>query len=331
MTTYYDDTDLTGSGEFAEPTVTLSTEFTVGDGTANSIRARFPALAGATVLGRIYNASNTLLFSASSFDTTTADAWNSATISGGLALSAGTYRVCQVVTRYIAKGGFFSGGAITRGSITGNRGMFDSGDVAPTQASTATYFVDWDFTAGGGGSAITVIDLASGPRFRSATETTVFGAALVDPPGGARWRSGVEAAVLGVAASDSAGRALVRSADGAGVVSGFAAGDLPGGLRVRSAAETILTGVAVGDTPGRVSARSATESVAIGTLLPVTFADAIAGMRARSGRETILTPVPAPISDVTPIIVPVRRVRAEPRVRRGTYIVKVEEVTNATD
>jgi hypothetical protein len=331
VTNFFTDTDLSGAGEFLESgvTLTLSDEFTLPACTINWIRSRFPAIAGGALpKPRIYDATDTAIFSAATFDTSTDDAWNQATV--GQSVSAGTYRVAQVVlSRYMAKSGFYSGGAVTRGSITANRGMFTTGDAAPTSASTASYLMDVDITTGG--SAITIIDLASGPRFRSAMETTVFGAALADPPSSARWRSGVEAAVLGVAVSDFAGRALARSADGAGVVSGFAAGDLPGGLRVRSAVETILTGVGVGDTPGRVLARSATESVAIGTLLPVTFADAIAGMRARSGRETILTPAPTPITDVPPIIVPVRRVRAEPRVRRGTYIVKVEEVTNATD
>lgn len=153
MTNFYTDADLSGAGEFAEATVTLATEFTLPAGTIASVRARFPAVAGATVLMRIYSSGGSLLASAPGFDSTTVDAWNTATISGGLVVSAGTYRVCQVVTRYIALGGFFSGGSITRSGMTAVQGRFDSGDVAPASTSTATYFVDIDFTASGGATA----------------------------------------------------------------------------------------------------------------------------------------------------------------------------------
>lgn len=329
MTNFFTDTDLTGAGEFLESgvTLTLSDEFTLPACTINWIRSRFPTIAGGALpKPRIYDSGGSAIFSATTFDTSADDAWNQATV--GLSVSAGTYRVAQVVlSRYMAKSGFYSGGSVTRGSITGNRGMFANGDTAPTSASTASYLMDVDITVGGG-SATTIIDLAGGLRFRSATETTVFGAAFADPPNGVRWRSGVETAVLGVAVSDSPGRFLTRSADGAGVVSGIAAGDLPGGLRARSVQESVLIGVAVGDTPGRFLARSATESVAIGALLPVTVVDAAGGMRVRSGRETILTPAPAPIGSLTPIVVPVRKVRAEPRVSRGAYTIHVRKEGN---
>lgn len=161
---FWTDTDLSGAGEFAEATVSLALRVTVPAGRFDYLRARFPAVAGATVLGRIYDASNTLLFSASAFDTTVADAWNNATISGGLTVAAGTYRLTQVVTRYVAKGGIFSGGNVVRGSFTGLDSRFDSGDVAPSQASTAGYFVDAGFTASGSGisqALPVVIDLSS--------------------------------------------------------------------------------------------------------------------------------------------------------------------------
>lgn len=154
MTNFYTDADLAGAGEFAEAAVALATEFTLPAGTIASVRSRFPAVAGATVLMRIYNASNTLLASASAFDSTTVDAWNTATISGGLVVSAATYRVCIVATRYIALGGFFSGGSIARSSMTAVQGRFDSGDVAPASTSTATYFVDIDFTPAAAGGAV---------------------------------------------------------------------------------------------------------------------------------------------------------------------------------
>lgn len=149
MTNFFTDADLSGAGEFAEATVTLATEYTLPAGTIASVRSRFPAVAGATVLMRIYSSGGTLLASASGFDTTTVDTWNTATIAGGLVVTAGTYRACIVVTRYIALGGFFSGGSITRSGMTAVQGRFDSGDVAPASTSTASYFVDIDFTASG--------------------------------------------------------------------------------------------------------------------------------------------------------------------------------------
>jgi hypothetical protein len=164
------DADLSGTGEFAEPTVSLALRVTVPAGRFDYLRARFPALAGATVLGRIYDASDALLWPIADsgvtgvFDTTTVDAWNKATISGGLSVAAGTYRLTQVVTRYVAKGGIFSGGNVVRGSFTGLDSRFDSGDVAPSQSSAAGYFVDAGFTASSAGisqALPTVIDLSS--------------------------------------------------------------------------------------------------------------------------------------------------------------------------
>ncbi|MFL6145575.1 MAG: hypothetical protein ACJ72N_27405 [Labedaea sp.] len=158
------DADLSGAGEFAEAAVSLALRVTVPAGRFDYLRARFPAVAGATVLGRIYDASGATLFSTSAFDTTTVDAWNKATISGGLSVAAGTYRLTQVVTRYVAKGGIFSGGNVVRGSFTGLESRFDSGDVAPSQSSAAGYFVDAGFTASSAGisqALPTVIDLSS--------------------------------------------------------------------------------------------------------------------------------------------------------------------------
>lgn len=148
MVTYFLDSDLSGAGEFAEATVTLALRVTVPAGTFTYVRARFPAVAGDTPLARIYNASNTLLFSGS-FDTTAADNWNNATISGGLHVAAGTYKICKVVTRYIAKSGFFSGGAVVRGVISADAGLFTSGDAAPSNTSAAAYIVDANFVPDG--------------------------------------------------------------------------------------------------------------------------------------------------------------------------------------
>jgi hypothetical protein len=178
MVNFFTDTDLIGAGEFLEATVSLATEYTLPAGTIASVRSKFPAVAGATVLMRIYNASGTLLASASAFDTTTVDAWNTATISGGLTISASTIRVVIVVTRYIALGGFFSGGAITRGSIQANRGLSDSGDVAPATASNTSYFCDIDFTAGSGPVAATAALTASSVLSATGIRTQLPTAAL---------------------------------------------------------------------------------------------------------------------------------------------------------
>jgi hypothetical protein len=154
MTFFFTDADLAGAGEFVEGTVSLAAEFTVPAGTINAIRARFPAVAGSTPLPRVYTAGGTNLFAAvTAFDTTMADAWNSATPVAPIAVGASTIRVTQVVTRYIAVSGLLAS-PITRNGVTANRSLFDGGDVAPSQASTAWYGLDIDFTAAGGGTTI---------------------------------------------------------------------------------------------------------------------------------------------------------------------------------
>jgi hypothetical protein len=329
VTAFYTDADLTGSGEFAEPTVTLSTRLTVPDGTFNTVRSRFPALAGATVKPRIYSDAGTLLWpatlgTAAPFDTTTNDAWNSATISGGLSVSAGTYRLCQVVTRYVALGGFFSGGSITRGSITGIQGTFDGGDVFPASTSTATYFVDGDFTAGGGSSAVTVIDLASVPmRMARAAEGVASGVLSVDAPGMIRTLNPAAAVALGVNSADSPGllRAL-RGSESAAFGVGFA--DAPSLSRLLVPSAAVLSGLVSSDTPGLLRTLSASASV----LSPATAPDSPGTLRILSPSATTAEIAP-PVSSLTPIVVPVRRVRAEPRVVRGAFIVQVRKEGNS--
>lgn len=150
MATFFTDADLTGAGEFVEPEVWLATEVTVPDGTA-SFRWRWPAIAPVvTPQIRVYDAGGTLVAGPISFDTTTTSAWNTAGSGSPVSLSAGTYRVVVNTTRYPARSGFFSGGSITRGDITGVQSRFGSPGSAPTSMSTATYFVDVDFTATAG-------------------------------------------------------------------------------------------------------------------------------------------------------------------------------------
>lgn len=148
MTTFYTDADLVGYGEFVEAQVSLATEFTLPAGTISRFRWHFPAVApSVTPAIRLYNAAGTLLASVP-LDTTVLDGWNWATPGAPIAVAAGTYRATVATTRYPARSGFFSA-PITRGDITAVQGRFTSGDTAPTNASTAAYFVDVDFTAGG--------------------------------------------------------------------------------------------------------------------------------------------------------------------------------------
>lgn len=161
MTTFYTDADLSGSGEFVESEVWLASEFTVPDGSAVP-RWRWPTIApSVTPVIRIYNASGTLVAGPISFDTSTVDAWNTAGASSPVSLSAGTYRVTVNTTRYVARSGYFSGGSITRGSITGVQSRFGSPGSAPASTSTATYFIDIDFTASGGSTVNGTATLAS--------------------------------------------------------------------------------------------------------------------------------------------------------------------------
>lgn len=146
MTTFFTDSDLTGAGEFVEAEVWLATEFTVPAGAA-TFRWRWPAVAPVvTPTIRVYDSGGTLVAGPISFDTTTLSAWNYAGAASPVALSAGTYRVVVNTTRYPALSGFFSGGSITRGSITGVQSRFGSPGSAPSSTSTAAYFIDIDFT-----------------------------------------------------------------------------------------------------------------------------------------------------------------------------------------
>lgn len=142
MTTFFTDSDLTGSGEFVEAEVWLATKFTIPSGLVTP-RWRWPTVASAvTPKMRIFDSGGTLVNgTVYDFDTTTLDAWNS---SPQISLSAGTYRFTINTTRYVAKSGFFSGGSVTRGEITGVESNFGSPGSAPTSTSTATYFIDID-------------------------------------------------------------------------------------------------------------------------------------------------------------------------------------------
>lgn len=181
MTTFYDDSDLTGAGTFEESVVSLATDFDLPAGTINRFRARWAAdnAPSNTPAIRLYDATDAVLATVP-FDTTDLGAWNWATPDDPIHVAAGRYRPAENTTRYVAKGGFFAGGPITRGDITAVQGRFAGGVAAPGSTSTATYYVDIDFTADGdepAGLAVTVWD---GAAEQPATLTVWNGAAEVD-------------------------------------------------------------------------------------------------------------------------------------------------------
>lgn len=163
MATFYADSDLAGAGEFVEPEIWLAGEFTVPAGTA-SFRWRWPAVAPVvTPQVRVFNASGALVAGPIAFDSSTLSAWNTAGANSPIALSAGTYRVTVNTNRYPARSGFFSGGSITRGFITGVQSRFGAVGNAPASTSAATYFIDIDFTPSSSTETFTGTDGAAWP------------------------------------------------------------------------------------------------------------------------------------------------------------------------
>lgn len=169
MTTFLTEADFaSGTGETVESEVWLALEFTVPAGDINFLRWRWPAGAiSVTPLMRLFNAGGTALeiggtgVTTLAFDTSTADQFNSATPASPFAVSAGTYRATVNTTRYIFKSGFFSGGPVVRGDITGVQSRFGSPGSAPTSTSTTLYGPDIDFTAASSPTPIAVGDAGS--------------------------------------------------------------------------------------------------------------------------------------------------------------------------
>lgn len=246
MTTWFTDADLSGAGEFVEAEVWLATEFTVPAGTA-SFRWRWPTLAPTvTPVIRVYSAGGTLVAGPISFDSTTVDTWNTAGAGSPVALSAGTYRVVVNTTRYPAKGGFFAS-SITRNGVTGVQSRFGSPGSAPTSTSTATYYVDIDFTASGGASPA-LVDTAA------ATDSLAVTVAVPLPDAGSATEARTSAATTPLADTASAAEA----ASGAATVPLADAG---------SAADSLSNGAGtpkpIGDTAAAVDTLNASVAAAL--------------------------------------------------------------------
>lgn len=150
MTTFHTDDDLAGAQQFPpdEGTLQLATEITVGVAGTATFRWRFPNLApGVTPAIRVWDAADNLHAGPLTFATTTPGSWNS-TSGAAIAMPVGTYRITVTTDRYVARTGFYSGGPITRGDLTGvGSRVGTSTSSPPTTVSTATFFVDIDFTA----------------------------------------------------------------------------------------------------------------------------------------------------------------------------------------
>jgi len=183
VATFFNDGDLTGTGETVESEVWLATELTVPDGEINFFRWRWPAVAPVvTPVFRLFNAAGTEMeigpasATTLAFDTSANDAWNSATPPSPIVLAAGTYRPTINTTRYVFKGSFFSGGSIVRGDITGVQGRFGPPGSAPASTSPTAYLPEFDFTADAGSTPISVGDTGAAADGIGVTAT----AALAD-------------------------------------------------------------------------------------------------------------------------------------------------------
>lgn len=152
MATFYTDADLAGNAQFVESELLIGGRFTVGAGTIVP-RWRWPNnTPGVTPMAYIYTDAGALVAGPIAFDTTTLTAWNLAGAASPVAVSAGTYDVAVNTTHYMALSGFFAGGPIVRGDVTGVSARFGNTGAAPPNSSTATYYVDIDFTPAGAGA-----------------------------------------------------------------------------------------------------------------------------------------------------------------------------------
>lgn len=148
MTAFFTDDDLAGSADFSEAELQVATEYTVISAGTATFRWRWPSTnPSVTPRIRVYNDAGTAIAGPLNFATSVLGEWNSAT--GTVDLTAGTYRASVNTTHYPAVAGFFTGGPVVRGQITGVQSRFGATGSAPSSTSTAAYFVDMDFTPTG--------------------------------------------------------------------------------------------------------------------------------------------------------------------------------------
>lgn len=156
MTTFYTDADFAAAPLTQEAEVWLAQRFTFAtDGTAVP-RWRWPGTTpSVTSVMRIYTTTGTLVAGPISFNTTTLGQFNSA--GAGVALTAGTYDFVVNTTHYVFLAGFYSGGSVTRGAITGVQGRFSSPGTPPSggTAVATAYGPDVDWTPAGSGDKTT--------------------------------------------------------------------------------------------------------------------------------------------------------------------------------
>lgn len=150
MATFFTDADLAGAAQFVEFELVIGTRFTIETGLVVP-RWRWPNNApGVTPMVRVYDTGGALVAGPIAFDSTALTSWNTAGSASPLALPAGTYDFTVNTTHYMAVAGFFAGGPITRGAITGVQARFGNVGQAPPNGATATYYMDIDWTAGTG-------------------------------------------------------------------------------------------------------------------------------------------------------------------------------------
>jgi hypothetical protein len=244
--TLFADSEM-GSSETFDPN-TVGVEVTVPAGTAYRFSSIFPAVAGTTPLFRLYDSGGTLI-AGGAFDSTTVDVRNWFTPSAPIHLAAGTYRICQYVSRYRFVSAYITA-PFVRNGVTIQRGVFAGGtDAVPNTSSTVWFGLDMEFIADAGGSPVTVPDPAAGGVGAAGQAD---GRALGDASGGA----GVAGQTDGRALGDSSG-----AVGFAGTADGLALGDASGGGGTGGTGDP----VAIGGGSGGVGSGGQPDGLALGS------------------------------------------------------------------
>lgn len=149
MTYFYDDTDLSGAGNF-DDVANVGERFQCSV-PKDAVRFRWYAAPNVAVGGtpaiRLFDNSGSLLATIPFDGPIVLDSWNTATPASPISIPANTLRWMAVnTTRYIAKS-FYAGGSVTRGAVTQTTGNFAAGSSTPnppTSTTTVTFYVDVD-------------------------------------------------------------------------------------------------------------------------------------------------------------------------------------------